>query len=374
MNETTSASFPKVLVMAIGLALACCAPALAQTAPRADAVFTVGRYPVEAEADNAVAAKEKALAEGYQGAFQSLLRRVVPVTSYGALKSLKRVNAADLVEGMAVRSERNSPTTYIAALDFSFSAKAVRDLLRREGIPYIEAQAPPTAVAPIYVAPAGSSGALAAAQGARTWSDVWKSLDIEQTLTPLKIVAPPAVSPEGLKALANDPGAASKAVPNQRDGVVVAILEPDLGARRLNLRMAGTDAAGPFVLQRAFRFEQADLAYGSELAAVVLLGILEGRWKAVRVAAVPGGAATLAAPLQPVQLLVEFRSMAEWQSVSRRISELPGVEDYDVAGLSTRGANVALRFPGGAVELKRALALEGMELENAGGAWIARAR
>lgn len=350
-------------------------PGFAQSAPRnPDAVFTVARYPVEADADNAVAAKEKALAEGYQGAFQSLLRRVVPVTAYGRIKTLKGVNAADLVDGVSVRSERNSATQYIAALDFSFSAKAVRELLRRQGIPYIETQAPPVTIAPIYLAPAGAGGALAAAQGSRAWTDVWKGLDIEQTLTPVRIVAPPAIATDVLNSAMRDPNAARRALPNVREGVVLAVLEPDMAARRVHLRLSGVDATGPFMLQRAFRFEQADLAYGAELAAVVTLGILEGRWKAVRVAAVPGGEATLAAPLQPVQLMVEFRSMAEWQSISQRISDLQGVEDYDVAGLSTRSASVALRFPGGGAQLRRALALEGLEVDNVGGTWIARAR
>lgn len=348
---------------------------LAQSSARnPDAVFIVARYPVEASADDSVAAKDSAVADGYNGAFQSLLRRIVPVTSYGRIKSLKGVRAADLVDGVSVRSERNSATTYIATLDFSFSPKAVRDLLRRQGIPHIEAQAPPVTIAPVYVAPASAGGAMAQASGARQWADAWKGLDIEQTLTPLRIVAPPALAPDALKAAATDPNAARRALPNVRDGVVLAILEPDLAARRLHLRLSGVDAVGAFTFQRSFRFEQADLAYGAELASVIALGILEGRWKAVRVAAVPGGEATLAAPLQPVQMLVEFRNMVEWQSISRRISDLQGVENYDVAGLSTRSATVVLRFPGGGAQLKRALALEGLELESSGGTWVVRAR
>ena len=99
-------------------------------------MFTVANYPVEARADNAVAAKDKALADGQQAAFRSLLKRLVPVTAYAAHQAaLPTVKAGDLVDGVRVRSERNSSTDYIASLDFSFQSKAVRDLLRREGIP-----------------------------------------------------------------------------------------------------------------------------------------------------------------------------------------------------------------------------------------------
>ena len=76
----------------------------------ADEVFTVANYPVEARADNAVAAKERALADGQQAAFRSLLKRLVTVTAYPRIKNLAGVKAGDLVEGVRVRSERNSTT------------------------------------------------------------------------------------------------------------------------------------------------------------------------------------------------------------------------------------------------------------------------
>ena len=63
----------------------------------AESVFTVGNYPVEARADNAVAAKDRALNEGQQAAFRSLLRRLVPVTAFARLKQLSTVRAGDLV-------------------------------------------------------------------------------------------------------------------------------------------------------------------------------------------------------------------------------------------------------------------------------------
>ena len=94
----------------------------------ADAVYTVGNYPVEATAANAVAAKDQALADGQQAAFRSLLKRLVPVTAYKQLTRVSDVKAGDLVSGVSVRSERNSATDYIASLDFSFQADAVRAL------------------------------------------------------------------------------------------------------------------------------------------------------------------------------------------------------------------------------------------------------
>ena len=142
------------LVLAAALTLAAGA---ADRAAAAETVFTVGNYPVEARADNAAAAKDRALADGQQAAFRSLLKRLVPVTAYARIKRLAGVKAGDLVDGFKVRSERNSSTDYIASLDFTFQSKGVRDLLRREGIPFTDEQAAALTVVPVWRAAAAAA-------------------------------------------------------------------------------------------------------------------------------------------------------------------------------------------------------------------------
>src|SRR5262245_14570837 len=89
------------LILTFAGALAALAAGLTTGLPvaaAAEAVFTVGNYPVEARADNAVAAKDRALNEGQQAALRSLLRRLVPVTAFARLKQLPSVRAGDLIE------------------------------------------------------------------------------------------------------------------------------------------------------------------------------------------------------------------------------------------------------------------------------------
>src|SRR5204862_2919839 len=124
-------------------------------------------------------AKTKALADGQQAALRSLLKRLVPVTAYQRLRQLPPIQAGDLVDGVKVRSERNSTTEYIASLDFSFQSKAVRDLLRREGIPFTDEQAPALTIVPIWKA-----GTPDASKDEAAWTNAWKGLDLEHALTP----------------------------------------------------------------------------------------------------------------------------------------------------------------------------------------------
>ena len=187
----------------------------------ADTVFIVANYPVEARADNAVAAKTQALADGQQAAFRSLLKRLVPVTAYPRIRKLASVKAGDLIDGYKVRSERNSATEYIASLDFSFQSKAVRDLLRREGIPFSDEQAPAITVIPVW-----RDGPGGAPRDDPAWTNVWKGLDLEHALTPVTLqTLRKEIQPSTISALAGGDGSAMRSLAGayRSEYVVIAV-------------------------------------------------------------------------------------------------------------------------------------------------------
>ena len=330
-----------------------------------DKVYTVANYPVEAVAENAVAAKKKALAEGQQAAFRSLLKRLMPVMAYPRAKHFASIRAVELIEGIKVRSERNSATEYSASYDFYFRPKSIRDLLRREGIPFTDEQAPVVTLIPLWQAAAKSS------LGDQTaWTNSWKGLDLENALTPVRIEAiRKEVEADAVAAAVGGDEGAMRTLAGQHktERALLAVAEPDAASGRLIVTLAGRDAVGAFVLTRQYRIDSADPAYARELAAIVALRTLEGRWKSVHTKAV----AAAAAP-GDIELLiaVEFHGMAEWQDISRKLSATPGVEELDVAGLSARGARVTLRYAGGAQRLAQELAQRGLNLRSAGGSWL----
>jgi len=354
----------------LGAVLIWCAVFTSAARAQDERVFTIGNYPVEAGAQDAVAAKERAIAEGQQAAFRSLLKRLAPVTSYKALASLKAVPAANLISGIAVRSERNSSTSYRATLDFSFDSRRVRELLKQRGIPYLDEQARGTAVVLVLQPEGGStSGALTKS----SWRDAWTGLDLENGLTPVTLHEPPAtLTGEMLKAASDNPEAAlrSIAVLSKSGQALLAIAEPNVAARRLRVTLSGVDGVGPFVLKRTWRMDVADPGYAGELAAVVALRTLEGRWKAVRGRAAPP--MPVGGPLQQVQIYLEFRNQQEWLGLRRHFEEMPGVADFTVGGLSGGAADIALRYPGGGPALATALGGMGIDLRGSGASWVAR--
>jgi hypothetical protein len=326
---------------------------------------------VQAEAENAVAAKRKALADGQQAAFRSLLKRLMPVNAFLKTKQFASVQAGDLIDSFRVRSERNSSTEYIAAYDFTFSAKAIRDLLRQKGIHFTDEQAPVTVIIPVW------QGGTARDQAG--WTASWKGLDLDYSLAPVKLEAlQKDIDPDLVSAVAaGDIGARRTLAAKYKAERVLVALAGTEASGKLAVTLAGTDAVGPFILTRNYRVDPADPGYARELAAVVSQRIVEGRWKTVHIrksspspdgdttdtASVGGGATDLL-------IAVQFRSMSEWREISSKLSATLGVEELDVAGLSGRSARVTLRYADGAEALAAELEAQGLSLRNAGGSWV----
>ena len=371
--------------MAIGCGYLLLAAASASAAAPSDTVFTVGNYPVDARADDAVAAKKRAFADGQRAALRSLLKRLVPVTAYARLRKVEIVKPDLLLDGVRVRSERNSTTEYIANLDFSYRPDAVRALLDRENLPYVDTQAPPIVVVPIWQADREPIPGVTP----DAWRAAWVAVDVEHALTPVKLeILKAGVHPDTLAALAKGDTALLRTFAGEYGGeerLVAAILKPLPQERKLQVTLVGRDAVGSLAWIKKYRFDSEDPGYAIELAAVVSLGVLEGRWKAsggrVQGPTRPPGLAQSAPPSdwgsssadpdgENVNLAVEFRNMTEWADISRRLGQVPGVENIDVAGLSGHSARLTLRYPDGLRRLADVAPQYGLIMRQGASGWV----
>jgi hypothetical protein len=359
----------------------------APTVPRAvaadaDAPYTVGNYPVEATAANAVAAKDQALADGQQAALRSLLKRLVPVTAYKQLTRVQDAKAADLVSGVSVRSERNSATTYIASLDFAFQPDAIRSLLSGQNIPFVDQQAPPITIVTVLM----QGNPPTASNDSGLWHRAWMGLDLTHTLTPAELKdLKPSIGTDTVSALlAGQDGALQKLKTEYGAGLVVlAVAEPDIAAKKLTVTLAGSDAVGGLLLKQTFRITDGDLDYASQLAAVVSLGILEGRWKAIKTGvaqasstAQPSDAPVWAASTtgngEDVTLDAQFASSDQWDQIRSQLLDTPGVDALNIGTVSDRDAGITLKYPGGARSLATALGSRGLSLVSTDSGWVLR--
>ena len=349
-------------------------------------VYTVGNYPVDAHAADAVAAKKTAIADGQRAALRSLLKRLVPVTAYPRLRKLKITKPDALIDGISVRSERNSPTEYIASLDFSFRADAVRALLDLENLPYVDTQAPQLTLVPVWQSATQPLPGLQA----DAWTNAWSGVDIAHALTPIKLeTLKPGVHPDTLAALAKGDTTMLRTFATEyssAERLVVAILTPLPKERKLQVTLVGRDAVGSIAWIKGYRFDAEDPGYAVELAAVVSLGVLEGRWKAsgarvqgpTRSPGADGPPLTISAATtgssaatgDDLKLSVEYRNIGEWANISQRLSQVPGVENIDVAGMSGRSARITLRYAEGVERLAAVAPQHGLSLRQNSGGWV----
>jgi hypothetical protein len=369
------------LYLAIALTFWAIASALtggAAFAAGSDVAYTVANYPVEASAGNAVAAKQQALADGQQASFRSLLKRIVPVTAYKQLTRISGVKAADLISVVTVRSERNSATAYIASLDFAFQPESVRSILSRQGIPFVDEQAAPVTVVTVSL----QGDPATATNDTGVWRRAWTGLDLDHTITPVKIAdLKPDIHSDTVASLLAGDDAGLRAL-NEAYGtklIIMAVAEPDLAAKKMTVTLAGRDTVGTILLKRTYRISDGDLDYASQLAAVVALGVLEGRWKAVKsdnnrqvAGDVPVWEASTGGAGEDVTFLAQFSSPGQWDQIRTQLLDTPGIDGLNILSVSDHDANITLKFAGGVRGLANTLGARGLRFVNTETGWVLR--
>ncbi len=347
-------------------------PALPQQAARAQKlqspVFTVAKVAVRAEAADAVEAKQKAIRQGQREALTRIMKRVTGFSSYARLPRLDDAAIERMVEGLRVRSERNSGTVYLANLDFSFDAAAVKTVLNRFGLAYVTDRAPEIVLLPVYI----EAGAIKQA-ASNPWHAAIAEFDLQNGLTPVKLVAPrPDIGPDFARRIAADPSRGMETLSYQyrAEFLVLAIAEVDPGMTMMRVTLAGRDAVGPIALERSFKIYGRDVSEAAEQAAAMVLSMLEGRWKLTRLAS--QGALDGPQELVRLELSAQFSGLKEWQSIRERLQRVPGVQGLEVKVVNPRSAIISIDFPGGGERLSAAASGHGLRVEGAGGSWLVR--
>lgn len=151
--------------------------------------------------------------------------------------------------------------------------------------------------------------------------------------------------------------------------IVLAFAEPRSDGRKLTISLIGIDAVGPLRLRRNLPIDQGDLGFTTELAAVIGLGILEGRWKAVNAGA-SGSAQSAAGGGEMVKFTVAYNGIGDWQRIRQQLTQIPGVSGLGTNAVSARGAEVTLLYPGGVAAFQGRLPERGFQLNNFGGVWV----
>lgn len=116
---------------------------------RAD-LFVVNQVEVSAVADSGVKAKEAALLQGGQIAFNRLLRRVALGVDPDALPVLAPEDISNFIADVVINEEQTTPTKYTGSLSFSFNEAAIKTFLQGQNISFLTQEPPVLMVWPIW--------------------------------------------------------------------------------------------------------------------------------------------------------------------------------------------------------------------------------
>jgi hypothetical protein len=387
--RVVSESYPKLFRSRLILCLSALALGLAlqgHDAQAADSVFEVAKIFVDSTAKDAVAAKQKGMAEAEQRAFQTVLKRLVPLSATAQLPTVGAEDVSSLVTGVAIRSEQYSTTRYIATLDISFSAPGVKRLLQSYGVAFSEAQAPALTVLPIVI----DKNAVRSS-GPEDWRGAWEALDTSHSMTPATIVNPRAeLTVETANAILGGDTGALATLQSQYGDRPLVVAEAKVADGKFVMRLVGEDSAGNINYVDELPLDGRNAKTVAREAAEIAFGILENRWKVTQSSGgapqptqttygeeppVPG--AEPAAPGEVPRNLaasVEFSGLKDWQDIRARLMNVPGLQALEVNSLSARSAAVTFEFAGSLGRLQSELGSIGFSLEDRDGTFVVRAR
>ncbi len=326
-----------------------------------DALFAIHRISVDVTATTAAAARRQALEKVQERAYRALIEKLVAADDMAAMPPPDPELIESLVRAVDILEERSSSTRYLATVNVSFRADAVRQLFTRIGVAYTESMAGPYLLVPVFV-DAGARRVF----GDHPWRRALLAADWEDRLIRYRL-------PE------DTPRARSLLTPQWLEKVRPGELAPvaeTFGVRQVVLAEADTGfdvATGRLAVRYRVRLGPVDevdeaghviAREGEDREAVLLraadavLDAIDTRWKARTLIA--------GSELRRITVRLPVRGLDEWLAVRRRLAQVSLVRKVDPLMIGLPVSRLELRFAGTIEQFRLALAQVGLRLEGDG--------
>ncbi len=366
----------KNIATAFMVAIACQMVFIGPVAARGASVYTIAKVKIDARADNAVLAKKRALKEGPLQALKLIFKRLAPFRAYDRMATLTLAEAEGVVDGFAVRSERNSSTRYLALLDYNFSRKKLQALLVKKGVPFFDQRSRKQVLMPVFRQADNQS---AGNKDRKQWWRAWRTIDFKHALTDTRLYQAKQSDHELWQKISSGARQQYNALRKLYAASKLILVDAQFNGERdrLILRIYGQDHVGRIDYSQEIPLKEGGLAKNYEAVAQIAFGIIEGRWREPQIT---GDVVAVSAPAndlneaasserlihETVFLRVAFRGLRDWQQIKQRLQRIPGVQKMQVNSLSPRGADVRLKYPGGIDRLRSQLAAYRFALDQGG--------
>jgi hypothetical protein len=325
--------------------------------PAAADPYRVEMVPVDAQAEDAVAARELAIAQGQREGLVTVMRRLTTTT---ALPDVSRVDLDRIVVSHEIADEQLGATRYVGHINVTYDRGEVERLLREAGLPFVVV--PP---GPILVVPA-----LDTARGYDLWSDdnPWRAAWLSTSPPPglLELIVPLGDIADLTMFtgddLARGNAAALGRLAQRYDASAAYVVTATLGGDAPGTGPVRLQVLGPELNSVAIDEATAEAAGDVMEAAVArAAAAIEAAWKRENVVR-----ADRVAVLEVEVPLVDLRG---WVQIRDGLEGLPWVRRLRIDELGRRRAALTIEYIGDFPRLEDALADLGLGLTRENGGW-----
>ncbi len=370
------------LYMALAAVFLCFSQvSMAQTNP----AYTVEGVEVDAIAENAVKAREKALDEAQAKAYQMLAERFLSEEQLKKFKVPDPITLSSLVQDFEVTKEQLSARRYKGVFTIRFRPNAMRTKLAAQGDVYSDEIRKPLLILPFYQV----------RDKTELWGEgnpfmsAWRAAPADKNILQPMIL--PLGDAQDIGDITGDEGLEYDAMRVQEmaerygaDDVAILVatfLPSPVMEGLVMVRLYQNGFEGPQFVQEITIKQTQGEAEGALYNRVVekIRGLLRKDWKANAayiapvqqqpappVAQQPAPPVPALGPLTNYNVFASFASVQEWVRLKNTLDHLYGMEAVMIKSMKPQGAVIDLRFAGDISALQRALQMAGLNLRNAG--------
>lgn len=348
--------------MALTLTLTVLLPAGAARAADAD-LFTVRGVPVDATAETATVARDRAIAEGRRVAFRRLIDRLVPDTQAKQIPDPTDSELQRLVVGFEVANERSSAVRWLADLTVAFDPAALRSRLSALGVAHAETRSLPVLVIPLY----DTGGETILWKEPNPWRAAWNDLPPQGGLVPFVV---PYGDVADIRDLSPDQATAGDLTAltaiteryGARDAVIARARPRAGGAVELTVQRLGPSGTDHTMVETVAGADGLDEAKRLAPAVERTVSMVEEAWKNDNL--IRPGFETRVTATVPID------SLKRWLTVREALDGLSIVARYQVIQLMRKEALVDVWVNGDAEQFRVALAQRDLDLIPGAGDYI----
>ncbi|MCQ2914237.1 MAG: DUF2066 domain-containing protein [Alphaproteobacteria bacterium] len=313
---------------------------------------------VDASAENAAKARDKALQDGQKQALISVMERITPEYVSEQLGDLVPEDTNFLVQDMSLSNEKTSSVRYIANMEVRFSPDGVRNLLKQNDLPFVRIASKPLLVLPVYKKNSSANPLLW--DNENPWLRAWNNNTTKSYMVPLVV---PMGDFDDFRDLSIEQvvsgdvvSAKTFAKKNMAEGVLV--VQAVRRGQDFEISIKGMDETTSLEIPE-YKFKmplQGNTNETLKRAIRKIIAKLEQDWKVSHIVQMGN--------LTPFVIMAPVKSVEQWIALKNRLAVIPSISDIKLQACTSEVLQIIVQSASNFDVLKREMEKRNLIIES----------